>query len=292
MATRDAATAASGRQREDGSHLGDTQVTGGGGVRLHVVEAGNPRGRPIVFLHGISQCWLTWRRQLHSSLAEDHRLVALDLRGHGLSATPRDGYDDSKQWADDVDAVIRALDLEQPVLCGWSYGPLVALDYVRHYGEARLGGLHLVGGVTKLGSEEAASVLTPEFLSLVPQLFASDTETSVRGLEGLLRLCFAQEPPAPERYLMLGYNVAVPPYVRQGLLSRSFDNDDLLPKLRKPVLITHGAADAVVKGAAVEQHKAAMPHAQVQVMAKTGHAPFWDDAAGFNARLRAFCASL
>ena len=136
------------------------------------------------------------------------------------------------------------------------------------------------------------SLLTPEFLSLIPEFFSTDTETSVHGLEGLLRLCFAHDLSATELYLMLGYNVSVPPYVRQGLLSRSFDNDDLLPKIRKPVLITHGAADAIVKPATVDQHKAAMPHAQVQLMANTGHAAFWDDAAGFNDRLRAFCKSL
>ena len=58
---------------------------------------------------------------------------------------------------------------------------------------------------------------------------------------------------------MLGYNVSVPPHVRQALFSRSFDNDDLLPKIRKPVLITHGIEDAVVKPAVVEQHKASDP---------------------------------
>lgn len=268
------------------------RITGGGGVQLHVVEAGNPRGRPIVFIHGLSQCWLQWSRQMNSSLLEDHRLVALDMRGHGLSDQPRDGYDDSKQWADDIDAIIQALDLDHPVLSGWSYGPLVFLDYIRHYGEDQVGGLHFIGAVTKLGSEEAISVLTPEFLSLVPQLFSADTETSVRGLEGLLRLCFAQEPTAAELYLMLGYNFSVPPFVRQAMLSRSFDNDDLLPKIRKPVLITHGAADAIVKPAAVDQHKTAIPHAQVQLMANTGHAAFWDDAAGFNEHLHAFCESL
>jgi non-heme chloroperoxidase len=64
----------------------------------------------------------------------------------------------------------------------------------------------------------------------------------VCALKGLLRLCFADEPSATDLYLMLGYNVSVPSYVRQGLFSRSFNNDDLLPKIRKPVLITHGAA--------------------------------------------------
>ena len=91
---------------------------------------------------------------------------------------------------------------------------------------------------------------------------------------------------------MLGYNVSVPPYVRQALFSRSVDNDDLLPRIRKPVLITHGAADAVVKPAAVDQHMAGLPHAQIQMMANAGHAPFWDDAATFNQCLRAFAESL
>src|SRR5262245_58773847 len=100
------------------------QVTGGGGVQLQVVETGNRHGRPIVFLHGASQCWLQWRKQLESSLADDHRLIALDMRGHGSSAKPRDAYSDSRLWAEDVNAVIHALDLDHPVLSGWSYGPL------------------------------------------------------------------------------------------------------------------------------------------------------------------------
>ena len=229
---------------------------------------------------------------MNSSLAGDYRLIALDMRGHGLSDKPPSGYNDSKLWADDVNAIITDLNLDHPVLSGWSYGPLVFLDYIRHYGEDRLGGLQFVGAITKLGSEEAFSVVTPEFLSVVPQFLSAEAETAERGLEGLLRLCFAQALSATELYMMLGYNVSVPPYVRQGLFSRSFSNDDLLPKIRKPVLITHGALDAIVKPAAVDQHKAAMPHAEVQLMANAGHASFWDDAPRFNERLHAFCESL
>jgi pimeloyl-ACP methyl ester carboxylesterase len=216
----------------------------------------------------------------------------MDMRGHGLSDKPREGYTDSKLWADDVNAAMQALRLDHPILCGWSYGPLVILDYIRHYGEDAVGGLNFVGAVTKLGSEEAMSVLTPGFISLVPGFFATDVKESVRSLESLLRMCFAQEPSAEELYLMLGYNVSVPPYVRQALFSRSFDNNDLLPKMRKPVLITHGVDDAVVKPAAVEQHKAGLAHAQIEMMRGAGHAPFWDNAATFNQRLRAFAESL
>jgi pimeloyl-ACP methyl ester carboxylesterase len=169
---------------------------------------------------------------------------------------------------------------------------LVILDYIRHYGEDAVSAIHLVGAITKLGSDEALSVLTPEFLNLVPGLLSTDGEESVRGLESLLRLCFAREISKSDLYLMLGYNVSVPPHVRQALLSRSIDNDDLLPTIRKPVLITHGSDEAIVKSAAVDQHKLRMPHAEIHMMPHAGHASFWDDAPSFNQRLQAFAASV
>jgi len=131
-------------------------------------------------------------------------------------------------------------------------------------------------------------VLAPEFLALVPDLFSQDAEESVRGLQKLLRLCFAREPTSAELHCMLGYNASVPPFVRQALFSRMLDNDDVLSSIRRPVLITHGACDAIVSLAAVEQHRRGISHAQVDVVPSAGHAPFWDDAPSFNARLGAF----
>ncbi len=265
-------------------------VAGGGGTRLHLVETGNPKGHPILLIHGFSQCALCWSRQLDSDLAQDHRLVAMDLRGHGLSDKPRDAYGDSRLWADDVHAVLKSLDLEQPILTGWSYGPLVILDYIRHYGEQAIGGIHFVGGISKLGSEAALSVLTPEFLANVPGLMSADVQEAAQALEALLDLAFSADRTAQEQYMMLGWNMSVPPHVRQALFARSFDNDDLMPTIRKPVLITHSSAETVVKPSAVDEHLAAMPEAQVHWTTDAGHAAFWDDAAGFNKRLREFVA--
>jgi pimeloyl-ACP methyl ester carboxylesterase len=168
----------------------------------------------------------------------------------------------------------------------------VILDYVRHYGEDALGGIHFVNGISKLGSDAALAVLTPEFLALVPSLLSDDPTESSRGLRSLLRLCFVQEPAEADVQLMLGYNLSVPPYVRQALFARSVDNDDVMGRIRKPVLITHGADEAVVKTAVVDQHKLLMPHAEVDVIAGAGHALFWESAPGFNQRLKAFAASV
>jgi non-heme chloroperoxidase len=49
--------------------------------------------------------------------------------------------------------------------------------------------------------------------------------------------------------------------VRQALFSRTVNNDDILPKIRKPVLITHGARDEVTPIAA-NQHKASISHGE------------------------------
>ena len=74
------------------------RITGGGGVQLNLVETGNPNGRPILFIHGFSQSWRVWNRQLNSDLTDDCRLVAMDIRGHGLSDKPREGYAESRLW--------------------------------------------------------------------------------------------------------------------------------------------------------------------------------------------------
>jgi pimeloyl-ACP methyl ester carboxylesterase len=277
-----------GNQRQECDMLQHHKVVGGGGVQLHAVETGNSKGRPLMFIHGFSQCGMAWSRQLNSDLADTFRLVAIDLRGHGLSGKPTEGYEDSRLWADDVHAVIRALDLDHPVLCGWSYGPLVILDYIRHYGEGDIRGANFIGGVTKLGSEDAASVLTPEFLGLIPGFFSTDAQESVLALTSLIRMCIASDLSDQEFYLMLGFNVSVPPYVRKGLFSRAFDNDDLLPKIRKPVLITHGDADAVVSLAVIDKQMKRIANTQTHVMANAGHACFWDEPAAFNQRLRKF----
>jgi non-heme chloroperoxidase len=168
----------------------------------------------------------------------------------------------------------------------------VILDYIRHFGEDRIGGLHFVDALTKLGSDDALALVAPEFLALVPGFFSTDVKESVSSLEAFLRMCLARETAPEDMFLMLGYNVSVPPYVRQGLFSRAFSNDDLLPKIRKPVLITHGAADAIVNPAIVDLHKKSIPRAEIHRMENAGHAPFWDDAAAFNQRQRDFSRSL
>jgi non-heme chloroperoxidase len=267
------------------------RVSGGGGVVLFVEETGNPSGRPVLFLHGISQCRLAWERQLRSDLGRDLRLVAMDLRGHGLSEKPRDGYGDGGLWAADVQAVITSLELDRPILCGWSYGGVVVGDYLSRYGEAAVGGVALVGAASRLG-EPALPFFGANFLATLPGLFSTDLEASTAALRTFIHLTTSADPAPEDLYLALGYNIVVPPHVRQAMLSRTLTYDGLLKELTTPVLVAHGSDDEIVLPAMAEHHARLIPHAKTSWHQGIGHSPFLEVPDQFNADLRAFASSL
>jgi non-heme chloroperoxidase len=266
------------------------RVQGGDGVALHVEETGNPRGRPVLFLHGISQCRLAWDRQLRSDIGRDLRLVAMDLRGHGLSEQPRDGYGDGALWAADVHAVITKLELDRPVLCGWSYAGVVIGDYVSHHGEAAVGGIVLVGAASRLG-EPALPFFGANFLATLPGLSSTEVEASTAALRTFIRLTTSADPAPEDLYLALGYNLVVPPQVRQAMLDRMLVHDGVLERLTVPVLLVHGSEDEVVLPAMAEHHARLIPHAKTSWYQGIGHTPFREDPERFNAELLAFARS-
>lgn len=265
-------------------------VEGAGGVSLSVYDAGDLYGPSILFLHGFSQSHASWRRQLESALGLGFRLVAMDLRGHGSSDKPRGVYGHGRLWAEDVQAVISTLGLERPVLVGWSYGGLVACDYLRHYGEAQVAGVHFVSALVKSGSEEGFGLLAPELLALVPGLFSEEPEAGQPALERFVSLLHGQ-PMTPELWsTVLAETQRVPAHVRAALGSRVVDNDDVLHRLTVPVMVTHGMEDRVVRPESSHHIASVVPGAQVSLYSGVGHSPFWEESRRFNRELAAFAA--
>lgn len=267
-------------------------VTGGGGTDIHVVEAGDPDGQAILFIHGYTQSHLSWLRQLESDLADGFRLVALDNRGHGQSAKPNDAYADSGLWADDIHSVIETLELEQPVLVGWSYGGLVISDYLEKYGDDHIAGINLVGAISKLGTEDATAVIGSDFIDRIPGFEATDVEESVAALETFLNDCMYEAPSTEDLRFMLGFNVVVPPHVRTSLHSRTVTHDDDLRAIEKPVLITHGEADTIVLPDAATEHAELIATSGTSFYKDVGHSPFWEAPERFNRELREFVESV
>ena len=267
-------------------------VTGADDTELCVEETGTQNGQAILFVHGYSQSRLAWRRQVESELADEFRLITFDLRGHGRSETPDTGYDDPETWGEDIQNIIDALDLEQPVLVGWSYGGIIVGDYLQTFGDDQLAGINFVGAATEVGTEAAMAVLGDEFLELVPGFESEVVTESVDTLETFLRRSVHGELSADDLRYQLGYNVAVPPHVREALHSRQVTHTADIEAIDTPVLISHGEADRIVLPAAADRHAESIEHAETSRYSDVGHTTFWERPERFNRELREFVSSL
>jgi pimeloyl-ACP methyl ester carboxylesterase len=90
----------------------------------------NPDGRDtLVFVHGLGSNLKFWRYQLDAFAAQGYRVIALDLLGYGKSDKPATFPYSMEAMADVVRELVRALDVEKPVLVGHSMGGHVSLTY-------------------------------------------------------------------------------------------------------------------------------------------------------------------
>jgi non-heme chloroperoxidase len=262
-------------------------VRGGGGLRLHVREWGRADGPPILFIHGWSQNHLCWARQYESALADEFRLVAYDLRGHGMSEAPVEPghYTDGKLWAEDVAAIIEELHLDRPVLVGWSYGAFVICDYVRAYGQDRIAAIDFVEGAVKLGEAAFGTLIGPGFLDHFVGATADDLPTNIVAMRSFVRACVVKPVPDDDLETAMCWNVTVPPAIRANLAAREIDCDDVLGVLEMPLLVTHGRADTVVLPAMAEHVLNTCPTAEASWYEGTGHVPHLEEPERFNHEL-------
>ena len=262
-------------------------VRGGGGLRLHVREWGKPEGPPILFIHGWSQNHLCWAKQYESSLADEFRLVAYDLRGHGMSEAPLEpeNYTAGNLWADDVAAIIDELRLDRPVLVGWSYGAFVISDYVRIYTQDRIAAINFVEGVTRLGEAAFGTLIGPGFLDHFVDATADDLPTNIRAMRSFVKACLVKPVSDDDLETAMCWNVVVPAQIRAGLAARAIDDDDVLRALEVPVLVTHGRMDSVVLPAMAEHVLATCPTAEASWYEGVGHAPHLEEPERFNREL-------
>jgi non-heme chloroperoxidase len=265
-------------------------IRGGGGLRLHVREWGPADGPPILFLHAFSQNHLCWAKQYQSALADEFRLVACDLRGHGMSEGPvePEHYAYGELWADDVAAIIDELGLDRPVLVGWSYGAFVIGDYVRAYGQGRIAGIDFVGGAVKLGQAAFGTLIGPGFLDHIADLTADDLPTNIRGMRAFVKGLVVKPLAADDFESALCWSIVVPARIRANLAAREIDLDDVLRALKVPLLVTHGRADPAVLPATVEHVLATLPSAEASWYEGVGHAPHLEEPERFNRELAAF----
>jgi len=134
----------------------------GDGVKIQVA-VWEGKGKPILCVHGLTancRCW----DLLASSLSPRHKVLAMDLRGRGLSDSPPSGYS-VETHCKDILALMDDQGLERPVLMGHSLGAFISLVFAAKY-PRRLDRLILVDGGGKLSEAQ----MTKVFAGIKPSL--------------------------------------------------------------------------------------------------------------------------
>ena len=237
------------------------------GIRLRYLEQGDPAGPAVILLHGLADSSFSFSRIL-PGLSSRYRALALDQRGHGHSDRPADGYR-PRRMAEDVLALMDALEIERAVLVGHSMGTFVA-QQAALVAPARIAGLVLIGSAPSARNEVILEVQR----SLIPQSEAVPEEF-VREFQ-----LSTMHHPVPDEFLagVIAESLKVPARVWRAALDGLIEQEhfDGLGERRTPVLLLWGELDAIFSRGDQEALLAALPVASLRVYRETGHAPHWE----------------
>jgi proline iminopeptidase len=275
--------------------VGDVQLY------IHEAEPSAGNGRPLVVLHGGPGLdGSFWFPGLAPLAEEGWRILAPDLRGNGRSDA---GYIEKwtvPQMADDIEALLVALDLERSVIIGQSFGSFVAQSHMARHGSATA--YVLMGTVAHPGALEGIDAELDRFMpvSLRAQVTASwMCEASVQTAEEAQQLWHDQIPfhvADPEGPLVawLAENDATvyrPEVLRHFAAGGDYGMEDLRAELRdfrKPVLILSGEHDRTTSPASAHELAQLLPYGKESVIRDAAHLMLYEQPAATLDALRSF----
>jgi malonyl-ACP O-methyltransferase BioC/pimeloyl-ACP methyl ester esterase len=258
------------------------------GSHLFFEDVGS--GPTLLFVHGWAMSGRVWRYQ-QKQFTETHRVITLDLRGHGTSSVPATGptIDDC---AADIETLLKRLDLKQVTLIAWSMGVLATLRAFPAIRD-RVAGLVFVGGTPRFTTGDGFPHGLPpdEVRGMALRL----KRQYGRTMEEFFREMFAKEEVDSERYRQIVQDIVKGgqlPETRVALRSlESLAAADLRPSLAavdRPVLLIHGEEDRICLPEASRYMAEQLPGARMELLPGIGHAPFLSRPDLFNSLLGMF----
>ncbi|WP_310467977.1 alpha/beta hydrolase [Sphingomonas sp.] len=252
------------------------------GVKLAYVELGDPKGAPLLLLHGFTDTSRSW--SLIAPYLDGYRLIIPDQRGHGAADAPACCYATSVM-AEDARLLLNALGIDKAAVAGHSMGSMIAISLAADHPQ-RVSKIVLIGS-TALVPVKRGDWLFDEVSALKAPLdpnspFMKEWHPS------------NQPTPIDPAFATAGMDelLAVQLHVWRGVMRELA----LVPvgrhaaDVKSPVLILSGGKDPLFPA---EHHASlvkAFPGAEAHVFADLGHNPLWERPAELGRVIDAFLA--
>jgi non-heme chloroperoxidase len=265
-------------------------------IQLYYEDHGS--GSPVVLIHGYPLSGASWELQTAALLKAGHRVITYDRRGFGKSDQPAEGYN-YNTFAEDLQKVVRHLELSDFALVGFSMGGGEVARYLGKYG----------------GKYGAQGVSKAVIISGVPP-FLLKTADNPQGVdsavfEGIIQAAAADRyaffteffknffntdvflgKRVSEQVVQASWNVAASASAIASVACVPTWHEDFREDLKRidvPTLVIHGEGDRVVPIDAAGRRTASMVKGARLVAIKDGpHAVNWTHAAEVNTELLGF----
>jgi 3-oxoadipate enol-lactonase len=234
------------------------------GINLAYTRSG--KGTPLVLLHGYPLDHTSWYKVV-SLLESEFDVITPDLRGFGESTTMETPFTISNM-ADDIAGLLDHLGIQKVALAGHSMGGYVALAFWKKYPQ-RVSGLGLVSSQAvadapqgKEGRYKTAATVKEKGVGVVADTMTPKLSADVR-VQAFVRAVIEKQNPL----------------ALIDALKAMAEREDLLTNLSSvtfPVVLIHGAADALIPIERAKDIKTVLPSARFVDLQGAGHMPMME----------------
>lgn len=253
------------------------------GIRLAYVELGDPKGEPLLLLHGYTDTSRSW--SVLAPYLAGYRLLIPDQRGHGDADAPECCYGPS-QLAFDAKLFMDALGVKRAAVAGHSMGSMVAMTLAAEYPERAL-------SIVLIGSTALAPVTPSAWLydQVAALQFPLDRNSAFMREWHPSNQPTSVDPAFADA--VMDDILAIRPHVWRSVMRElmQFPVARHAGDVKAPVLILSGGKDPLFP----PQHHAALlkafPKAEAHVFPGLGHSPNWEQPAAVAAAIDAFLKS-
>lgn len=248
-----------------------------GRLRMACRFSGNHDGIPVLLLHG-SFATSRWWEPLAALAPAELRLIAPDLRGCGGTERPGTGYAIESQ-ADDLAALVAALDLKRFVLVAHGHACANAIEFVLNNPE-------VVERLVLVSPPSLEGASTPAEALAALEAMRSDRALLERGLVLLAPVFAASHPQAFAALVADAAGMDAAAFAGNARALAQWNRQADARALTLPVLVIWGDRDPLVERSTVLRVLISLPGAEnLDIMHGVGHSPMLDDPLGLAERL-------